>query len=216
MTAKTVSEIVGYIGPPGSGKTYKMLRDYASQKSVIRCDINRQADMEKDANVCFTRRSLLEAIQAGAQTICWRGVEAAPFPNFAFAARCAAAIPGDVLLMADECESLVPHVLNMNQNDPNVNYVRTILKRGRHVRVDLVWSAQRPHEVNPTFRSNANKLFVFRSAEPSYKRFVADVAGKEAVDAMLALGEYQCLEIQRGEFAVIGKSGRRLKKTENS
>lgn len=216
MTAKTHSEIVGYIGPPGSGKTYKMLRDYASRKSAIRCDMNRQAGMADGAVTCHTRVALLSALEAGKRLICWRGVEAEPFPNFAFAARCAAAVNGNVLLVADECESMVPHTLNMNQVDPSIGYVRTILKRGRHVNVDFVFSAQRPHEVNPTFRSNANRLYVFRSAEPSYKKFVGELAGKSAVEAMLALGEYQCLEIERGEFSVISKTGRKLKKVQNS
>ncbi len=212
MPAKTVSEITAYIGPAGEGKTFKMLRDYASRKSFIRCDMNHQAEMEKGARVIYNRAQMASELVSGARKICWRGVEKDPFAGFAFAARCAAAVKGEVLLLADECESMVPHTLNMNQKDPNIGYIRTVLKRGRHVHVDLVWTAQRPHEVNPTFRSNTAKFFIFKGMEPAYQKYVRDLAGADALKAMAGLAKYQCLEIIGGEYRIISKTGRALQK----
>jgi len=199
-TPSPSGRIIGCVGPKGSGKTFLALHMTRTAKRVIRYDLNRQGDMEAGARVAETRADLVEALLAAdgrrKLLICWRGAEHDP-DGFEWANRAAKTLGGCAVLW-DEAETLMRgrHV------PPHAD---DIIRRGRHMKVDCVWTSQRPTNVIPDLRNNSDEIHVFKGFDPTYRNWVKDAAGAEWLERLENAPKYTPLILSKDAAPRMGK-----------
>ena len=190
MPAKTYGKITGFCGPKGSGKTFAANKFTSSARRIIAFDLNYQAELAKASTVASSRAELIAALKAGDRVV-YRG------NDFDFANRAAIAY-GKCVAFWDEAETWA-------KRSDLPESAESIIRRGRHVGVDLVWTAQRPTNIHPDVRQNSDVIYLFAGHDPTYYKFVEQVAGKDGLEMLKALDHYENLVCRAGKPPVIGK-----------
>lgn len=72
-------------------------------------------------------------------------------------------------------------------------YLRKIIRFGRHSSISLYATTQRPPEIPPVIRSQLTKLISFAQHEPNDLKYIAQAANKDFADRLKGLGEYRYL-----------------------
>lgn len=190
MSAR-VAEIIGCIGPKGSGKSYLANAMMMGEKYHIMTDIAREFDQSRI--VVYTPKDLFE-LMAGHDKrkplhICWRGSETlGPQEAFEWACQAACKFDGRCAVGANETETMIPKSKEFSKSAARV------IRMGRHNEVPLIWTALQLTNVHPMLRGNADSMCFFKSGDFNAKDHIRKTAGPEALEAYEALEKYHFIE----------------------
>lgn len=190
MPARAWGKITGFVGPKGSGKSNGALCVTSRERRIVRMDMNEQPAMAHGAEVAQTRAELIAALRDRGKA-CYRGAD------FDFACRATVAFSKCVALI-DEAESWMRgrHITPAAE---------TIIRRGRHKKVDCVWTAFRPTNVVPDLRQNTDVMYLFPGHDVTYYRFVREFIGHDGLDMLLAQERYCPVIVEAGKPPRAGK-----------
>lgn len=217
MSAKT-ADIIGSIGPKGSGKTTICLKASKANKRVIRYNVNKHDDtMRKGAHVIKNLPDLISYVRKNYKngfTVCYEGGIFYNDYTAAFVQLCdlCVSVTG-IAILADESHEYMPHSLKRAQgkgaSDP-YGPIRQVVTRGRHVQVPLYWTSQTPRTMGPTLRSNSDVICVFKAADENYMTYLKQVA-KDLIDPLFDAPKYSHIAVYQTERPeLIGPAGKKL------
>lgn len=83
---------------------------------------------------------------------------------------------------------------------------KEIIQRGRHNRIELIGTSQRPHGIDKLLTSQAKQMFIFNTTEPRDIDYFKETIGYEVVKKIAALKQYQYVKwIDGKDETEIGK-----------
>ena len=146
-------------------------------------------------------RDLLDHVAAhgarGNFRVCWRGFVDGVETGFEWACRVAWAAE-DLAMLWDEADMLAP-------NQRLGRAAANIANMQRHRRLDLYWTSRRPAMVPRLLTSNADRLCVFRQAEPADLVYLKKRIG-QAADQLPGLPDFHALDWRDGAGATVRRS----------
>lgn len=84
---------------------------------------------------------------------------------------------------------------------PGLDY---LINQGRHVQVSMVCSSRRPAQIPRELTSQAHLFYVFKNTEPGDLDYLKPYLGKEAIDRLPGLGDYEFVRWEESEGISIG------------
>jgi len=78
--------------------------------------------------------------------------------------------------------------------------LRVMLKRGRHLNINMIFASRRPAEINRLITAQTRRFILFRTTEPSDIRFLKSVVGPVA-DDLVNLQKLEYLDWNHGEVS---------------
>ncbi len=211
--------IVFATGPKGSGKSVLLHRYFtAHAPRVIHLDfVGEIHETYPDAPETVWLTATLEQLRAFARAGLPRWHLIAVFPEHhhadlprLFGALCPAyegkaagrmgiaQAFGGIALECSECDVILP-----NSAATDTRAARNLLKRGRHVRLDLYLATQRPQECSRLCTSQADYIIAFQMHEPRELEYLAQGAGQAFADRVRVLPAYHSLWLQRATHVVV-------------
>ena len=185
MSRRKFGVIKGFLGPKGSGKTYSGTKALGSGRGII-CDVGDEFPPSGRDVACWTEAQVIAAIQGKARRVIWKGP--ATTEAVEFLARVAKAWKRCFLFL-NEAETYLHNRARLGE------HMGDVLRRGRHVQVDLFWTAQRPQEVLPVFRQNSDERYFFAGSENTYLKYVRESVQKDLVEKWLKSPKYTALYV---------------------
>jgi len=182
-----VAEIIGCVGPKGSGKSFMANALMLSERVHIMVDIAREFD--EGRTVIYDPLELMETVAAYKGNkrlhICWRGSETlGPKTAFDWACQAASKFDGRCAIGANETETMIP-----KSKDFSLSAAR-VIRMGRHNQTPLIWTALQLTNVHPMLRGNADAMSFFKSGDFNAKDHIRKTAGPEALEAYENLQDY--------------------------
>lgn len=82
-----------------------------------------------------------------------------------------------------------------------MNAMTRLVNQGRHAGVSIIGASQRPAEVSPTFRGNAERSYFFKHGFANDIQTVIGMIGRENSEALRTLHKFQYLRLYEGEVS---------------
>lgn len=93
---------------------------------------------------------------------------------------------------------------------PGLDY---LINQGRHVQVSLVCSSRRPAQIPRELTSQAHLFYVFKNTEPGDLHYLEPYLGREAIDRLPGLADYQFVRWEESEgISIDGGIEKKLRK----
>lgn len=105
----------------------------------------------------------------------------------------------DTMFLIDEVGALT------DPKQPPEPYFHNLIRMGRHKRVGLLMTAQRPVDVNRNLTAECNHVFSFAQHEPRDVAYMSGFLGKEGADRLLDLHDYSFLYWDTKKIIIVDK-----------
>ncbi|MEQ8585932.1 MAG: DUF87 domain-containing protein [Thalassobaculaceae bacterium] len=199
-----MSRITTVYGSTGSGKSTFTKRALQGARRVIVFDTQDEYEAQG-----FVRCTSMAEVFEGAMADDWRGYRIAYAPDgeadmvaelhhLARGLRASQKAAGGMpaTLVIEEANRGYP-----NQQMPaDRRGVQALVLQGRHENINILAVSQRPSNVNPDLRGNADRMVVFRLPSKLDRQRLADEVGHEYINDFRRLKDHEYMLFERSEF----------------
>jgi len=198
--AREKIRIKGYIGGNGSGKTFKMMQDAATEPRQIRLRLNNlDPTLSKGAEVIDSPSLLLKYASGRIRenkpfSVCYDVASKYDhFEAFAIVSHVALSLPGQVAVLGDEAHRYCKRDFAKSQP-----FLEVMLTQGFHYRAPFYWTATAPRRLPPEFRSQSHELKIFANHDTAYLSYIEKIA-KELVEPLRDAPPYSYILVKQGK-----------------
>ena len=197
--SRDLIDIMGYVGPNGSGKTWLALKHPNKLPAQLRIRVNwADPTLAEGARVISDGKALHKALKDWAAAgrpkglnICWDGAKKyGPELGFKIAAMLCLQY-GFIEIIADEAHKYC------DRNIAAQPWLDDILSRGFHYRVSFKWTSTRPKQMHPEFRAQSRVTHVFYAPDTTFKSYASELGAGQLWDKLRAQPQYSHIAFYR-------------------